>query len=115
MVETVLKEFPNLNVIATTLRHAKTATLNDWGALCCFDGQFYEAPMRENLEIYDRVGGGRFLRLGTHLWNFIGKGTAMVGRVRCGAWRIGHDHAGRYEHVDTGGGSASHGGSDHPH
>jgi len=58
MIETVSKGFPNLTVIATTLRHAKTATLNDWGALCYFEGQFYEAAMRENLEIYDRVGGG---------------------------------------------------------
>jgi 2-dehydro-3-deoxygluconokinase len=58
MIETVVKEFPNLKMIATTLRHAKTASLNDWGALCYFDGQFYEARMRENLEIYDRVGGG---------------------------------------------------------
>lgn len=44
--------------MATTLRNAKTATLNDWGAILYVDGQFYEAPLRENLEIYDRVGGG---------------------------------------------------------
>ena len=58
MIEKVVKEYPNLAVIATTLRHAKTATVNDWGALCYHDGKFYEAPVRENLEIYDRVGGG---------------------------------------------------------
>src|SRR5437660_9442370 len=38
MAETVVKEFPNLSVIATTLRRAKTATRNDWGALCYSDG-----------------------------------------------------------------------------
>jgi 2-dehydro-3-deoxygluconokinase len=58
MIETVIKEYPALSVIATTLRHAKTATVNDWGALCYCDGNFHEAPVRENLEIYDRVGGG---------------------------------------------------------
>ncbi|PYX46227.1 MAG: sugar kinase [Acidobacteria bacterium] len=58
MIEAVVKEYPNLAVIATTLRHAKTATLNDWGALCWCDGGFHEAPVRESLEIYDRVGGG---------------------------------------------------------
>jgi 2-dehydro-3-deoxygluconokinase len=58
MIGTVVKDYPKLSVIATTLRHAKTATLNDWGAMCYFDGNFYEAPVRENLEIYDRVGGG---------------------------------------------------------
>jgi 2-dehydro-3-deoxygluconokinase len=58
MIEGVVKEYPTLSVIATTLRHAKTATLNEWGALCYCDGRFHEAPVRENLEIYDRVGGG---------------------------------------------------------
>src|SRR5512140_2342514 len=32
MIEAVVKEYPSLAVIATTLRHAKTATVNDWGA-----------------------------------------------------------------------------------
>jgi len=58
MIEAVVKEYPAMAVIATTLRNAKTATRNDWGALCYHDGKFYEAPTRENLEIYDRVGGG---------------------------------------------------------
>jgi 2-dehydro-3-deoxygluconokinase len=58
MITKVVHEFPNMAVIATTLRQAKTATLNDWGALCYYDGCFYRAPVRENLEIYDRVGGG---------------------------------------------------------
>ncbi len=58
MIKTVVNEYPSLSVIATTLRHAKTATVNDWGALCHADGRFYDAPVRENLEIYDRVGGG---------------------------------------------------------
>lgn len=58
MIEAVVKEYPSTAVIATTLRNAKTATRNDWGALCYHDGKFYEAPTREDLEIYDRVGGG---------------------------------------------------------
>jgi 2-dehydro-3-deoxygluconokinase len=58
MIDAVVKEYPTLSVIATTLRNAKTATVNDWGALAYCDGTFYEAPVRENLEIFDRVGGG---------------------------------------------------------
>jgi 2-dehydro-3-deoxygluconokinase len=58
MIATAVKEFPNFKVAATTLRNARTATFNDWGAVIWAGGQFYEAPMRENLEIYDRVGGG---------------------------------------------------------
>ena len=35
MIETGVAEFPNFKVVATTLRNARTATLNDWGAICC--------------------------------------------------------------------------------
>jgi 2-dehydro-3-deoxygluconokinase len=58
MIETAVKEFPNFKVVATTLRHAKTATKNDWGAVMYAGGQFYDATLRPDLEIYDRVGGG---------------------------------------------------------
>jgi 2-dehydro-3-deoxygluconokinase len=58
MIEKVVGEFPNFKVVATTLRNAKTASINDWGAICYAGGEFYEAPVRENLEILDRVGGG---------------------------------------------------------
>src|SRR6516225_6383786 len=49
-IERVVQEFP-FPVVATTLRQAKTATINDWGAICYVDGRFYEARRRENLEI----------------------------------------------------------------
>ena len=58
MITEVVKEFPNLKVVATTLRNAKTASVNDWGAVIYTDGQFHEATLRPDLEIYDRVGGG---------------------------------------------------------
>jgi 2-dehydro-3-deoxygluconokinase len=58
MIKKAVKEFPNFKAVATTLRNAKTATINDWGAILYTDGQFYEATLRENLQIYDRVGGG---------------------------------------------------------
>ncbi|HQR36462.1 MAG TPA: sugar kinase, partial [Blastocatellia bacterium] len=58
MIECAVAEYPNFKVVGTTLRNAKTASINDWGAICYSDSQFYEAKLRENLEIYDRVGGG---------------------------------------------------------
>ena len=58
MIQKVVQDFPQLSVIATTLRNAKTATVNDWGAMCYCDGDFYQSRVRDNLEIYDRVGGG---------------------------------------------------------
>ena len=58
MIEMAVKEYPNFKVVATTLRAVKSATQNDWGAICWADGKFYEAPNRADLEILDRVGGG---------------------------------------------------------
>ncbi len=58
MIEKVVKDYPGLKAVATTLRNAKTANINDWGAICWHDGKFYEAIQRPNLEIFDRVGGG---------------------------------------------------------
>ena len=58
MISEVVKMYPNFKAVATTLRNAKTASVNDWGAILWACGQFYEAPLRENLEIFDRVGGG---------------------------------------------------------
>jgi 2-dehydro-3-deoxygluconokinase len=83
MIETVVKEYPALSVIATTLRYAKTATLNDWGALCYCDGKFYQAPVREDLEIYDRVGGGDSFASGL-IYGFL-SGKDPQWSVECGA------------------------------
>lgn len=58
MIGEAVKSYPNFQAVATTLRNAKTASVNDWGAILWTGGEFYEAPLRENLEIYDRVGGG---------------------------------------------------------
>lgn len=58
MIERAVAEYSNFVATATTLRTVKTATVNDWGALCWYDGTFHQATHRENLEIMDRVGGG---------------------------------------------------------
>jgi 2-dehydro-3-deoxygluconokinase len=58
MIATAVREFPNFKVAATTLRNARTASFNDWSAILWAGGEFYASQMRENLEIYDRVGGG---------------------------------------------------------
>ncbi len=58
MIATAVMAYPNFHVVATTLRAAKTATHNDWGAVCWMGGQFYESRPYPDLEILDRVGGG---------------------------------------------------------
>jgi 2-dehydro-3-deoxygluconokinase len=82
MIQTVLKDFP-FSVVATTLRKAKTATINDWGAICYCDGRFYEARQRENLEILDRVGGGDSFAAGL-IYGFL-EGKDPQWAVDCGA------------------------------
>jgi len=52
------RRFPNLRLLAATLRVARTATRNDWGAVVLADGDFHEATSRPDLEILDRIGGG---------------------------------------------------------
>jgi 2-dehydro-3-deoxygluconokinase len=59
MIEQVAKEYPNLEVIATTLRGVRSATVNDWGAIAWSPATgLVRATQRDGLEILDRVGGG---------------------------------------------------------
>ena len=82
MIETVVKQFP-FKVVATTLRKAKTASINDWGAICYDGGEFHEAKHRENLEIFDRVGGGDSFASGLIYGFLTGQGAQWA--VDCGA------------------------------
>ena len=83
MIHKVIHQFPNLKVVATTLRNAKTATRNDWGAICYCEGNFYDATVRESLEIYDRVGGGDSFASGLAYGFLTGQGPQWA--VECGA------------------------------
>lgn len=58
MIEEAVKAYPNFKVVATTLRFARSASRNDWSAICWMNGQFYRSREYLNLEIMDRVGGG---------------------------------------------------------
>ena len=58
MVERVVKTYPNIQAVCTTLRTVKSGLVNDWSGILWCDGRFYESRKFENLEIEDRVGGG---------------------------------------------------------
>ena len=58
MLNEAVNVYPNWKVVATTLRTVKTATINDWKAMCYADGEIYMSKSYDNLEILDRVGGG---------------------------------------------------------
>ncbi|MCF2707408.1 sugar kinase [Arcanobacterium haemolyticum] len=59
MIDKVQAEYQNFQVIGTTLRQVRTASVNDWGAIAWMRGSgFAQATQRDELEILDRVGGG---------------------------------------------------------
>jgi 2-dehydro-3-deoxygluconokinase len=58
MLESVASDFPNLSVLATSLRTVRSATVNDWSGICLAAGRLIEARVYEGVEIFDRIGGG---------------------------------------------------------
>ena len=76
LLESVAKAYPNLRAIGVTLRSVRTATVNDWTALCWYDGEIYQATNREELEILDRVGGGDAFMSGL-VYGFLQTGDAQ--------------------------------------
>jgi 2-dehydro-3-deoxygluconokinase len=83
MIERVVAAYPNLKLVATTLRNAKSASCNDWGAVCYTGGQLYSATVRDGLEIYDRVGGGDSFASGLIYGLLAGRSPQWA--VECGA------------------------------
>ena len=77
MIDEAVRVYPNFKVVATTLRSVKTATVNDWGAICWAEGQFHEAIHRPGLEILDRVGGGDSFASGL-IFGLMEKGDAAL-------------------------------------
>ncbi|MDR3301942.1 MAG: sugar kinase [Spirochaetaceae bacterium] len=57
MIDIVIRDFPNIKAVATTLREVHSTNRHSWGALLWLDGKSYASPVCE-LDVYDRVGGG---------------------------------------------------------
>lgn len=83
MIAEAVRAFPNFKAVATTLRNARTATVNDWGAVLWHDGQLHRARERQGLEILDRVGGGDSFASGL-IYGFLA-GKEPQWAVECGA------------------------------
>jgi 2-dehydro-3-deoxygluconokinase len=81
MLQRVAGLYPNLKLIATTLRTAHTATQNDWGAIALHEGKIIHVPQRP-LEILDRVGGGDSFASGLIYGLLAGKDAEWA--VQCG-------------------------------
>ena len=57
MIDQVTDKYPQVKVVATTLREVHSTNRHGWSAVAWVDGQTYQAPTAE-LDVYDRVGGG---------------------------------------------------------
>jgi 2-dehydro-3-deoxygluconokinase len=114
MIQLARQQYPNFQVVATTLRNARTASINDWGAVCSFGDEFYLASLRENLEIYDRVGGGDSFASGLVYGFLSGQGPQFRRRLRRRPRRPGDDHPGRHQHGDARRGAEGHEGRQRP-
>jgi 2-dehydro-3-deoxygluconokinase len=57
MIENTVREFPNIQMVATTLREVHSTNRHDWAAVLWLDGQRYLSPTCQ-LDVIDRIGGG---------------------------------------------------------
>ncbi len=56
--EKMMNEFPNLKIIASTLREVHSASSHDLSGVCFLDNQIYKAKDYKNIEVFDRIGSG---------------------------------------------------------
>lgn len=77
LLEQVIGAYPQLAVVATTLRKVRTATINDWSAACRTRANGFQiGPSMPRLEIFDRVGGGDSFASGFFYALLSGKSTS---------------------------------------
>ena len=57
MIDRVVEQFPNIQLVATTLREVHSTNRHDWAAVIWLDGQRYVSPTCQ-LDVIDRIGGG---------------------------------------------------------
>ena len=57
MIDNVTDMYPQVRIVATTLREVHSTNRHSWGAVAWIDGKTYQSPTCE-LDVLDRVGGG---------------------------------------------------------
>ncbi len=57
MIDQVTEMYPQVKIVATTLREVHSTNRHSWGAVAWIDGKTYQSPTCE-LDVLDRVGGG---------------------------------------------------------
>jgi 2-dehydro-3-deoxygluconokinase len=57
MIDRVVKQHPQIKIVATTLREVHSTSRHHWGAVAWVNGENHVSPTCE-LHVHDRVGGG---------------------------------------------------------
>ena len=57
VIEKAVKKFPNVKIVATTLREVHSTNRHGWGAVAWVNGKTFQSPTA-TLDVHDRVGGG---------------------------------------------------------
>jgi 2-dehydro-3-deoxygluconokinase len=57
MIDRTVQEFPNIKLVATTLREVHSTNRHDWAAVLWLDGKKHVSPTCQ-LDVLDRIGGG---------------------------------------------------------
>lgn len=57
MIDNAVAKFPNIKMVATTLREVHSTNRHSWAAVLWIEGKRYVSPTME-LDVIDRIGGG---------------------------------------------------------
>ena len=97
----VLDKYPNLNLIAITLRESRSADQNGWSA-CMDDRQgFYRSKQYEIRDIVDRIGGGDSFCGGLIHGMFSGSGTRQALEFATAASCLKHSIPGDFNRINV--------------
>lgn len=58
VAQKVMEKYPNVICVGTSLREVTSACLNNWRTVMMTRNGFFVSRKYDNIEIYDRVGGG---------------------------------------------------------
>ena len=109
MINEAAKTYPNFKAVATTLREVKTATVNDWSAICWADGEIYKAKGLQGTGDHGPCRRRRFLRIRSCIWPDDYRRCRAGSKLRRSARCTGDDHTGRHHDGKQEGSRSDHG------
>ena len=104
MIDNVTALYPQVKVVATTLREVHSTNRHSWGAVAWIDGKTYVSPTCE-LDVLDRVGGGDGFAAGLFYGLLAGEPEQEGGQPGLGARRADHHLPRRHDDGDSGAGA----------